>query len=89
MRLPTGGLAEPGTSRWRETPSQVLASLASVFGDFDVSIESVVQRALPDGDAEIVWITHRALEANIRSALDVIGRLDIVTGIQNWIRVEE
>ena len=68
---------------------KVLASLASIFGDFDVSIESVVQRALPDGDAEIVWITHRCLEANFRSALDVISRLEIVSGIQNWIRVEE
>ena len=68
---------------------KVLASLASIFGDFDVSIESVVQRALPDGDAEIVWITHRCLEANFRSALDVIRRLEIVSGIQNWIRVEE
>lgn len=68
---------------------KVLASLASVLGDFDVSIESVVQRALPDGDAEIVWITHHCLEANLRSALDVMGRLVIVTAVQNWIRVEE
>jgi len=68
---------------------KVLASLASVFGDFNVSIESVVQRALPDGDAEIVWITHQTLEANLRSALDVIRRLHIVSGIENWIRVEE
>ena len=68
---------------------KVLASLASVFGDFHVSIESVVQRALPGGDAEIVWITHQTLEANLRSALDVIRRLHIVSGIENWIRVEE
>jgi len=68
---------------------KVLASLASVFGDFNVSIESVVQRALPDGDAEIVWITHQTIEANLRSALDVIRRLHIVSGIENWIRVEE
>jgi homoserine dehydrogenase len=68
---------------------KVLASLASVFGDFNVSIESVVQRALPNGDAEIVWITHRTLEANLRSALDVINRLHIVSAIENWIRVEE
>jgi homoserine dehydrogenase len=68
---------------------KVLASLASVFGDFDVSIASVVQRAQPDGDAEIVWITHRCKEANLRSALDVIGRLQIVAGVKNWIRVEE
>ncbi len=73
---------------------KVLASLASVFGDFDVSIESVVQRALPsenggENDAEIVWITHRCLEANLRSALDVIERLHIVSAVQNMIRVEE
>jgi homoserine dehydrogenase len=68
---------------------KVLASIASVFGDFDVSIESCVQRTLPDGDAEIVWITHKCLEANFRSALDVIDRLHIVTVIPNWIRVEE
>lgn len=68
---------------------KVLASLASVFGDFNVSIESVVQRALPGGDAEIVWITHQTLEANLRSALDVINRLHIVSAIENWIRVEE
>jgi homoserine dehydrogenase len=68
---------------------KVLASLASVFGDFNVSIESVVQRPLPGGDAEIVWITHRTLEANLRSALDVIRRLHIVSAIENWIRVEE
>ena len=42
-----------------------------------------------DGDAEIVWITHRCKEANLRSALDVIRRLKIVTGVKNWIRVEE
>ncbi len=74
---------------------KVLASLASVFGDFDVSIESVLQRALPppidggEADAEIVWITHKCLEANLRSALDVIARLHIVTQVQNMIRVQE
>ena len=68
---------------------KVLASLANVFGDFDVSMESVVQRPMPDGDAEIVWITHRSLEANVRSALDVIARLQIVGAVQNCMRVEE
>jgi homoserine dehydrogenase len=67
---------------------KVLASLASIYGDFDVSIESVVQRTLPSGDAEIVWITHRTLEANVRSALDVFGKLSgIVSSVENSIRV--
>jgi homoserine dehydrogenase len=68
---------------------KVLASLASILGDFDVSIESVLQHPLPDGDAEIVLITHRTLEANLRSAIDVFKRLDIVSAVQNSIRVEE
>ena len=43
---------------------KVLAAIAGVFGDNDVSIESVVQRAAPEQggangqDAEIVWVTH-------------------------------
>jgi homoserine dehydrogenase len=68
---------------------KALASLANIFGDFDVSIERVVQTPLAGGDAEVVWITHECLEANVRLALDVIGRLSIVGGVQNWIRVVE
>lgn len=68
---------------------KVLASIANVFGDFDVSIESVVQRALPGDDAEIVWVTHRVREENLRGAIDVIGRLPVVRAVNNWIRVEE
>ncbi|MFM7322726.1 MAG: homoserine dehydrogenase, partial [Armatimonadota bacterium] len=68
---------------------KVLAAIANVFGDFDVSIESVVQRALPGDEAEIVWITHRCREESLRGALEVIGPLDSVRSIENWIRVEE
>ena len=68
---------------------KVLASIAHVFGDFDVSIESVVQRALPGGEAEIVWITHRCREESLKGALEVIGPLESVRAIHNWIRVEE
>ena len=58
-------------------------------GDFDVSIESVVQRALTPEEAEIVWVTHRCPEAHLAGALDVIGRLPVVRSVNNWIRVEE
>lgn len=68
---------------------KVLASVASVFGDFDVSIESVEQRVLPAEQAEIVLLTHRTIEHNFVSALDVLTRLPIVAGIENWLRVEE
>jgi len=67
---------------------KVLASVASVFGDFDVSIESVEQRTHHD-EAEIVLMTHRTIERNLISALDILGRLSFVSSINNWIRVEE
>lgn len=72
-----------------EDRPKVLASVASVFGDFDVSIESVEQRASAGGQAEIVLLTHRTIEHNLTSALDVLSRLPIVARIENWLRVEE
>lgn len=68
---------------------KVLASIANVYGDFDVSVESVVQRALPSGEAEIVWVTHKSREHYLLGALDVISRLPAVSKVHNWIRVEE
>lgn len=68
---------------------KVLASIANVYGDFDVSIESVVQRALPGEEAEIVWVTHKSREHYLLGALDVISRLPAVSKVYNWIRVEE
>lgn len=68
---------------------KVLASVAGVFGDFDVSIESVDQRAQDDGNSELVLLTHRTIEENMTSALDVLGRLPIVAQVENCIRVEK
>ena len=65
-----------------------LSQVSNVFGDFDVSIESVIQRANSKDEAEIVLITHRCLEENLRGAVDVAERLPVVTGVHNWIRVE-
>jgi homoserine dehydrogenase len=67
---------------------KVLASVASVFGDFDVSIETVEQRSQND-EAEIVLMTHRTIEQNFVSSLDILQRLSFVSNVNNWIRVEE
>ena len=68
---------------------KVLAAIANVLGDFDISIESVVQKATHDGQAEIVWVTHEAAGLNISGALNRISELPVVTKIANWIRVED
>lgn len=68
---------------------KVLAAIANVLGDFDISIETVVQKAAHDGQAEIVWVTHESPGRNIAEALKQIAELPVVTVVSNWIRVEE
>ena len=68
---------------------RVLASIAGVFADHDVSIESVLQNVLPDSTAEIVWLTHEAPEQSIAAALGAIGQLPVVKSLESRIRVEE
>lgn len=72
-----------------EDKANVLASIATTFGDNDVSIESVLQKMLPDGTAEIVWLTHEAAEPDTRLAVEKIKALPVVKEVSNWIRVEE
>jgi len=67
----------------------VLASIASVFGNHDVSIASVLQKSMGNnGKAEIVLITHVVTENSVRDALQIIGGMSIVDTISNVIRVE-
>ncbi len=72
-----------------EDKAKVLASISEAFGDNGVSIESVLQKMLPDSTAEIVWLTHEADEPNTRRALEQIRALPVVKEVCNWIRVEE
>ena len=66
----------------------VLASIAGVFGNSDVSLASVIQKRLEGKLAEIVLVTHRVKEANLRDALKIIEGLSVVAAVGNVIRVE-
>ena len=72
-----------------EDRPKVLASVASIFGDHEVSIASVVQRETHEGLAEIVWLTHPAVERNLSAALGEIKTLETVRSVNNMIRVED
>ncbi|HDP70525.1 MAG TPA: homoserine dehydrogenase [Actinobacteria bacterium] len=71
----------------------VLAKIAKVFGDNDVSLASVIQKgpqvSTLRGAADLVFITHLVKEKNFRTALRQIGELDVTSKICNVIRVEE
>lgn len=65
----------------------VLAKIAGVFGDNNVSLESVVQKGIGDS-AQIVLITHEVIESNFMKARDGLEKLDVVLEIPSVIRVE-
>jgi homoserine dehydrogenase len=70
----------------------VLASVAGVFGNHDVSIRSMEQQSLEDeptsgGRARLIFITHDALESNLRSTLAELRELEAVSSVGAVLRV--
>ena len=68
----------------------VLARIARVLGENDISIASVVQHETDEtaGVAEIVIMTHPALERRMAAALKGVGELDVVREVSAFLRVE-
>jgi homoserine dehydrogenase len=69
----------------------VLASIAKLLGDAQISIASVIQKETHEASntAELVIMTHEAREASIQEALKAVADLPEVQEIGNFIRVEE
>jgi homoserine dehydrogenase len=66
----------------------VLAQIAKVFGDHQVSLAAVTQKDTRGDRAELVLITHEVAEQNLRDALADLGPLEVVEEIGNVLRVE-
>jgi homoserine dehydrogenase len=64
----------------------VLATIAGLLGDQNVSIESVIQEGRGD-NAELVLVSHEAAEKNLRTAINEIANLDAVSSVTSTIRV--
>ena len=64
----------------------VLANIASVLGNNDVSIAQVVQKSRKDGVAELVIITDVVAEKNFNDAMTVFNGLSVVKEIAGVIR---
>jgi len=69
----------------------VLAQIATVFGENEISIASAIQ---PESDeetktAEIVIMTHPAQEKAMQKALSELKKLEMVKEVSNFIRVED
>jgi homoserine dehydrogenase len=66
----------------------VLAQIAQVLGDEDVSVKSVVQRGVGE-EASLVMVVHECLESRFAAALDAIDKLDVLRSTPRSIRVIE
>jgi homoserine dehydrogenase len=66
----------------------VLAKVAQVLGDEDVSVKSVVQRGAGD-DTRLVMVIHKCLESRFAAALRAIEELDVLRTPPRAIRVIE
>ncbi|MEE2682548.1 MAG: homoserine dehydrogenase [Actinomycetota bacterium] len=64
----------------------VLADVASVFGENEISIRSMEQEGL-GGEARLVFITHAANERNLKETLTQLGELACVEEVGTTIQV--
>ena len=69
----------------------VLAEIARILGDGNISIASVLQKATDSAaqTAEIVITTHPAREASVQESLRLLSGLEVVREVNNLLRIEE
>jgi homoserine dehydrogenase len=65
----------------------VIGKLGTCFGNYGVSLESIVQTGFQGGLAEIVVVTHDVREGNFREALAEIQNLEAIDSIPSLLRV--
>ncbi|MEH2114998.1 homoserine dehydrogenase [Nostoc sp.] len=65
----------------------VIGKLGTCFGNYGVSLESIVQTGFQGELAEIVVVTHDVLEGNFRQALAEIRNLSAIESIPSLLRV--
>lgn len=69
----------------------VLTQITKVLADRQISISSAIQKEADPatGTAEIVIMTHPALESAMQQAIDEMGKLEVVREVSNLVRVED
>jgi homoserine dehydrogenase len=75
---------------WVADRPGVLAQIARIFGDHEISIASCIQKESDPaaGAAELVIVTHPAREADMQAALAAIASLEVVRELATMVRIE-
>ena len=67
----------------------ILAKIAAIFGEFFISIESMLQKPSPTTFANLLLSTHHCLEKDIQKALNELTKQNFVKRKPVMIRIEE
>ncbi|MCS7180240.1 MAG: homoserine dehydrogenase [bacterium] len=68
----------------------VLAKIAKILGENNISISSVIQKQdNPQKAVPIIMLTHKAKEKNVKKAISNINKLDVIKSPTIIIRLEE
>ena len=65
----------------------VLAKITALFGEHDISIETILQRPSDSASVNLLLSTHMAVERNIQDVIAVIEKLDFVMAKPVMIRI--
>jgi homoserine dehydrogenase len=68
----------------------VMASIATIFGNSDISIDTILQkgRGRANEDVTIIMLTQNTIEANLVKAISQVEALDTVNGKVMLVRLE-
>jgi len=70
--------------------SGVLASITSTLGEYDISIEAMLQKPSTSEDkAKLLFTTHRCKESKMQDAMTALAKLDVVHGEIAMMRIEK
>ena len=76
---------------WVADRAGVLAKIGQVCAEADISIAAIVQKESDPtaGTAEMVILTHAAMEADMQHAMAAIANLEVVHSVATFLRVED
>ncbi|MCB4744985.1 MAG: ACT domain-containing protein, partial [Sulfurovum sp.] len=70
--------------------SGVLATITSKLGEFDISIESMLQQPIDkNGVATLLFTTHKTQENKMQKAIKALESLTVVNGSIAMMRIEK
>jgi len=72
-----------------EDKSGVLAKVATIFGNHNISIKTMVQKVLNESSANLLLSTHTSKESDIKKALDEISKTGVVKSTPAMIRIDQ